>query len=166
LLEEKVMAVRVLALLIPLAITLPQLQMSRPRAVAAQELAAPAPTAAVEPQWSYETRRVAHSAVTRVVLESPAQDALRTIDSPAAATADSAAAADVTPQVRKTTPRRAAPKAARVASPVKLAGTAAPTDRQATRRAKAVSTDSGCAPSVHCAPVVVAKVTPVTRRPL
>jgi hypothetical protein len=165
LLQEKVMAVRVLALLIPLAITLPQLQMSRPQAVAAQELAPSLPTAEASP-WSYQTRRVADSAVTLVVLESPAQDALRTIDSPPAATADSAATADVMPQARKATPRRAAPKLARAASSLELASTSAPTDRSATRRAKAVPPDAGCAPDVHCAPVVVAKVTPVLRRPL
>ncbi len=150
------MAVRVLALLIPLAITLPQLQMSRPRAVVAQDLVASVP-AAPEPSWSYETRRLPDTAVTRVVLESPAQEAVRTIDSPAAtATDDGATAAVLTPQVRKVTPGRAANKHARSASPAKLAA----------RRAKAVSADAGCAPSAHCAPVVVAKVTPVLRRPL
>ncbi len=158
------MAVRILALLIPLAITLPQLQMTRQQARAPQDLAASVQPAA-EPPWSYETRRVADAAVTRVVLESPVQEAVRTIDSPAAGSADSAAAG-VTPQVRKATPRRAAPKLARAASPVKLASTAATPRGLATRQARHPPADAGCAPSAHCAPVVVAKVTPVARRPL
>ncbi len=161
------MAVRILALLIPLAITLPQLQMTRPQAHPPQEAAAPAPPAA-EPPWSYETRRLADAAVTRVVLELPVQEAVRTLDSPAADVADnSAVAAGVTPQaLRKASSRHAAPKLARVASPVKLAGTAAPPGRLSTRQAKRLPADPGCATSVHCAPVVVAKVTPVMRRPL
>jgi hypothetical protein len=160
--KEKVMAV-----LIPLAITLPQLQMTRPRASPApQELAAPAPAPA-EPTWSYETRRVADAAVTRVVLELPVQEAVRTIDSPAAEVADdSTIAADVTPQVRKAATRRAASKTAPAASPVRQASTAATAGKLSTRQARRLLTDPGCAPSVHCAPVVVAKVTPVTRRPL
>lgn len=150
------MAVRVLALLIPLALALPQLQMSRPRAVVAQDLAASVPSAP-EPSWSYETRRLPDTAVTRVVLESPAQEVVRMIDSPAVTTTDDGAtASDVTPQVRKAPPRRVAPKHARLASPAKLAK----------RQANAMPADAGCAPDVHCAPVVVAKVTPVLRRPL
>jgi hypothetical protein len=165
--KEKVMAVRILALLIPLAITLPQLQMTRPRAQPPQEVAAPAQPAAAEPAWSYETRRLADAAVTRVVLELPMQEALRTLDSPTADLADSGdVAAGVTPQVRKAPARRAALKPARAASPVKLASTVATPGRLSTRQAKDLPADPGCAPSVHCAPVVVAKVTPVTRRPL
>jgi hypothetical protein len=163
--KEKIMAVRVLALLIPLAITLPQLQMSRPVASAPQNLAASVQPAA-EPPWSYETRRVADAAMTRVVLESPLQEAVRTIDGPTADTADSAAAAGVTPHARKASPRRAAPKLARAASPVKLVSTAETPGRSATRQAKRLPADAGCPPSVHCAPVVVAKVTPVLRRRL
>jgi hypothetical protein len=162
------MAVRILALLIPLAITLPQLQMTRPQAHPPQEAAALAPPAA-EPPWSYETRRLADAAVTRVVLELPVQEAVRTLDSPAADVADNSAvvAAGVTPQaLRKASSRHAAPKLARAASPVKLASTAAPPGRLSTRQAKRLPADPGCAPSVHCAPVVVAKVTPVARRPL
>ena len=147
------MAVRILALLIPLAIMLPQLQMSRTAALAAQDVAASVPSAA-QPTWSYETRRMADAAVTRVVLELPAQEAMRTIEAPAVVIADSAVAADVTPQVRKAPQRRATPKLARAASRVKLVGTAA------------TLADAGCPPGVHCAPVVVAKVTPVLRRPL
>ena len=150
------MAVRILALLIPLAITLPQLQMTRQQARAPQDLAASVQPAA-EPPWSYETRRVADAAVTRVVLESPVQEAVRTIDS---------AAAGVTPQVHKGSPRRTAPKLARAASPVKLASTAATPSGLATRQARHPPADAGCAPSAHCAPVLVAKVTPVARRPL
>jgi hypothetical protein len=165
--KEKVMAVRILALLIPLAIILPQLQMTRPRGPAPQDLAVRVQPAA-EPPWSYETRRSADAAMTRVVLELPVQEAVRTFDSPAADVADNrAVAASVTPQVlRKASARRAAPKLARAASPVKLASTAALPARLSTRQAKRLPADPGCAPSVHCAPVVVAKVTPVTRRRL
>jgi hypothetical protein len=67
----------------------------------------------------------------------------------------------VTPQVRKASPRRAAPKLARDG-----VSTAATSGRLATRQAKRSPADAGCAPNIHCAPVVVAKVTPVTRRPL
>ncbi len=161
------MAVRILALLIPLAITLPQLQTTRPRAPAPQELAASVQPAATEPPWSYETRRGADAAVTRVVLESPVQEAVRTIDSPAADVADNGVVtATVTPQVRKAPTRRSAPKLARAASPSELASTAATPGRLSTRQARRLPADPGCAPSVHCAPVVVAKVTPVMRRPL
>lgn len=166
---------RVIALLIPLAITLPQLQTGRPAAAVMQELAAPAQPLA-EPAWSYETRRLADAAVTRVVLELPLQEAVRTIDGPlaaaAAAVVDSPVAPDVAPQVHRpqvhtTSPQRAAPKLARTASAVKLVGTSAATrGREATRRAQRRPADAGCPASVHCAPVVVAKVTPVVRRPL
>ncbi len=160
---------RVLALLIPLAITLPQLQTSRPAAAVVQELAAPAQQVA-EPAWSYETRRLADAAVTRVVLELPLQEAVRTIDGTATATAavaDNVVTPDAAPQGHTTLPKHAAPKAARTASPVKLVATNAATrGRQVTRRAQRLPADVGCPASVHCAPVVVAKVTPVVRRPL
>lgn len=159
------MAVRIIALLIPLAITVPMLQMTRPQTQPPQDLVAPALPAA-EPAWTYETRRVADAAVTRVVLELPAQDAMRTIEAPSADTADCTAAAGMTPQVRKASPRRATPKLAREGVPVKLVNTAATSGRLATRQAKRSPADAGCAPSAHCAPVVVAKATPVARRPL
>ena len=153
------MAMRILALLIPLAITLPQLQASRPVAPAAKESAASVQPVA-EPPWSYETRRVADAAMTRVVLESPVEEAVRTIDGAHADAADSAA--DVTPQARKAPARRAALKVARAASPVTLVSASGP----ATRQARRPTADAACQPSVHCAPVVVARVTLVARRPL
>jgi hypothetical protein len=162
--KEKVMAVRVLALLIPLAITLPQLQMSRP-ASAAQDLAASVQPVA-EPPWSYDTRRVAEAAVTRVVLESPAQEAVRTIDTAPVETAGTAVAAEAPPPLCGVAHRRTSPKVARAASPVKPASTASASGRLSTHRAKLLRADPGCAAGVHCAPVVVAKITPVARRPL
>jgi hypothetical protein len=161
------MAVRVLALLIPLAITLPQLQTTRPQAPAPQYFALPVQPAAAEPTWSYETRRQADAAITRVVLDSPAQEAVRMISSPVTITSDDAAAADMAPQVRKAPSRRTAPKFARAAQTPKPTGLRATADRSAARRAKAAEADTaGCAPDVHCAPVVVAKITPVLRRPM
>lgn len=159
------MAVRIVALLIPLAITLPQLQMSRPAAPAPQAPAALVQPA-VAPEWSYSPRHVAGAAVTRVVLESPLDEAVRTLDSPATGTADTAVAVAVAPDVRKASPKRAMPKLARAASPVKLVAAAAPPGRLATHQAKRAPTMAGCLPRAHCAPVVVAKVTPVTRRRL
>jgi hypothetical protein len=159
------MAVRIVALLIPLAITVPMLQMTRPQNLPAQEDLV-APPSATEPAWTPETRRVAEAAVTRVVLELPAQDAVRTIETPAADTAQCAASAGVTPQERKASPRRAAPKLAHDGASAKLVNTAGAQGRLATHRAKRALADAGCAPNVHCAPVVVAKVTPVMRRPL
>jgi hypothetical protein len=166
--KEKVMGGRVIALLIPLAITLPQLQTSRPVAAVVQELAAPAQPL-TEPAWSYETRRLADAAMTRVVLELPLQAAVRMLDGPPASAAivDSPVAPDAAPQAHTTLAKGAAPKLARTASPVNLVSTSAATrGRQATRRAQRRPADVGCPASVHCAPVVVAKVTPVVRRPL
>jgi hypothetical protein len=163
--KEKFMAVRVVALLIPLAITLPQLRMSRPEAPAVQSVAATAPTAEV-PASFYENRRVSDAAMTRVAFDLPAQESLRAFDNLAMATADDAVAASAMPQSQKASPRRAAPKLNRTASQVKATRTAAKPNSQATRRADRLQADAGCLPSLPCAPVVVAKVTPVVRRPL
>lgn len=169
------MAVRVVALLIPLAITLPQLRMSRPEAPAVQSVAA-AVVVAEETASAHESRRVSEAALTQAVPELPAQDILRTLESPAessaerpaassaARAAETAVATGMALQVRKTSPRRTVQKPPRAVMPVKLASTAA--GRQATRQITLMPADAGCAPSLHCAPVVVAKATPVVRRPL
>ena len=160
------MAVRIFALLIPLAITLPQLQTSPSAVPAPQQPAAIVPSAEADPAWSYETRRQPDAALTRVGLESPVQVSMRTIDCPTAQVADSAAADVVTSPARKALPTRAAPRLARAASPVKQASTTGTQVRPTARHAKRMLQDEGCPPGLHCAPVVFAKVTPVARRPL
>lgn len=154
------MAMRIVALLIPLAITLPQLQTSRPPAAAPEGHATHAQPAS-PPEWSYETRRMADAAVTRVVLESPAHDAVCTIDKTPMGNAVQAAA---NPGVRKAPAQPAAPKPARIASPTKVVTTATASIRPAARPAKRPPLLAGCEPLAHCAPVEVAKVTPVSRR--
>lgn len=157
------MAVRIVALLIPLAITLPQLQMSRPGAAAAEPAAAqvqPAPA----PEWSYDTRRGTDAALTRVVLESPLQNAVHAIGS---APGDAATRAPVQPAARKAPPQRAAAKPARLASPAKAGTPPTASLRYGTRHAKAPPPDAGCEPlAPHCAPVVMGKVTLVSRKSL
>jgi hypothetical protein len=158
------MAVRIVALLIPLAITLPQLQMSRPGSAAAEPAAAQVQPAPV-PEWSYDKRRGTDAALTRVVLESPLQNAVRMIGN---APSDAAEPAPVLPAARKAPPQRAAAKPARLASSAK-AGTSSPTAsmRHGTRHAKAPPPDAGCEPfAAHCAPVVMGKVTLVNRKSL
>ena len=154
------MAVRILALLIPLAITLPQLQMSRPADGSAQ---APVthlqPVAA--PEWSYETRRSADAALTHVVLDAPAHEAMSALDSPAAVAALQAAPAAV---VCKAPSLRAAFKPVHSAPLAKGTRTAAASPRVASRHVKGLVLHGGCEPGAHCAPVEVAKVTPVSRR--
>jgi hypothetical protein len=158
------MAVRIVALLIPLAITLPQLQMSR-RGSAAEEPAAAQVQPAPAPEWSYDTRRGADAALTRVALESPLQNAVHAIGS---APSDAAPRAPVQPAARKAPPQRAAAKPARLASPANKAGTPPNASlRHGTRHAKAPPPDAGCEPfAAHCAPVVMGKVTPVSRKSL
>jgi hypothetical protein len=164
-LKESIMAARFVALLIPLAITLPQLQTSR---VAAPEPPRPAPLAqpAADAEWSYETRHIAIAALPRIAVQSPVHDAVRALDGAAAEPVVVAAApavlAVVPAHVRQAAPKRAAPRLARAASPVKLVSAAPAPGRSAKRR----PADAGCLPGAHCAPVVVAKVTPVNRRPL
>lgn len=163
------MAVRFIALLIPLAILLPQLQTSR---VAAPEPRQPAPLAqpAADAEWSLETRHIADAAPSRVAVESPLHDAVRMLDGAATdpvVVATAPAVLTVVPaHVRQATPKRATPRLARAASPVKLVSAAPAPGRSATRGAKRRPADAGCLPGAHCAPVVVAKVTPVNRRPL
>jgi hypothetical protein len=154
------MAVRVVALLIPLAITLPQLRLSRPDAPAVQSVAAEAPA------LSYENRQVSEAATLHAAHELPTQMSASTLQSSSRVTADSAAAAGVATQVHKASPRRTTPKLIRGAAPGKPTRTAAKPTGQATRRADRLQADAGCLPNVPCAPVVVAKVTPVVRRPL
>jgi hypothetical protein len=134
------MAVRFFALLIPLAITLPYLQTnSRSSDVRPMQVAHTQPVSA--PAWSRETLRVADPSFTSVVLESPSPGA-----------------------VRKTPALLAAPKRNGLASPAKATATAKAPMRPATRHAKRAPLLPDCQPFVHCAPVVVAKVTPVSRR--
>jgi hypothetical protein len=135
-----VMAVRIVALLIPLAITLPYLQTnSPPPAAAQQQLTYAQPASPCE--WSWETRRMADASFTRVVLESPALDAVRNAPVP-----------------------RAAPNPARHMSSAKAATTARTSMHPAPRHAKRAPLQPDCQPFVHCAPVVVGKVTPVSPR--
>ena len=158
------MAVRVVALLIPLAITMPQLRMSRPEAPAVQSVAVVA-TADEEAAWSRESQRGSDAAVAPVAQQPSAQEAVRTMQISPAATADSATAASVLQQVRKAPPQRVAPKLARTAQP-KAALPPSRSSRPATRLADRLPANAACLPSVHCAPVVVAKFNPVVRRPL
>ncbi len=171
------MAVRFIALLIPLAITLPQLQASRRAAPEPQQPAALMQRAAAA-ELSYESRRAAEAALSRAVAESPVHEPVRTHDvvatEPVFAAADPVVVAAVpavlavapTPVRQAAPPKRAAPRLARAMSPVKLVSTAPAPGRLVTRAAKHGLADAGCRPNVHCAPVVVAKVTLVTRRPL
>jgi hypothetical protein len=156
------MAVRIVALLIPLAITLPQLQTNSPSAAAAEQPATQAQQAP-PPEWSYDTRRGTDAASTRVVLESPVLDAVRTIGSEPS---DAAEPASMQPAARKAPPQRAAAKPARLASSAKAAAAATASMRHVTHHAKAPPPDAGCEPFAHCAPVVVGKVTPVSRKSL
>ncbi len=134
------MAVRFFALLIPLAITLPYLQTnSRSSDVRPMQVAHAQPANA--PDWSRETQRTADTTYTHIVLESQAPDA-----------------------VRKASVPLAAPKPTRLGSPAKAAATARAAMRSARRHAKRAPLQPDCQPFVHCAPVVVAKVTPVSRR--
>jgi hypothetical protein len=162
--KELVMAVRFFALLIPLAITLPQLQASRPPAAAA---AMPEPTAVMEPaaapEWSYDTRRGADAALTRVVLDAPAREAMRTLDGP---TPIATLPAAPFPGLCKARTPHAVSKPARPALLAKSSATAAALPRPPSRPAKTLALQAGCEPLTHCAPVEEAKVTPVSRRAL
>ena len=136
------MAVRIFALLIPLAITLPYLQTSsRPPATAPSQIVHEQPASPAE--WSRETRRRADTSFVLVVPESPALDAVRKAPAPLAA-----------------------PKSTRLASSAKAATTAKASMRTAARHAKRAPLLPDCQPFVHCAPVVVGKVTPVSRQSL
>jgi hypothetical protein len=158
------MAVRIVALLIPLAITLPQLQTSSPSAAAPPAQATTHALPASPPDWSFDTRRGADAALTRVVLESPALDAVRTIGS--APGGDTVALAPPQPAARKAAPRHAAAKPVRPASSAKAATDTSAPMRPATRHAKAPPLHAGCEPFAHCAPVVMGKITPVIRKSL
>jgi hypothetical protein len=142
LLKEMVMAVRIIALLIPLAITLPYLQTNSPPAAAP-----PVPVALVHldspPAWSREARRVADVAVERVVLESPT----------------------LVP-THKASVSHAARRSTRLTSSAKAATTAKAPMPSVQRHAKRAPLQPHCQPFVHCAPVVVGKVTPVSGRPM
>lgn len=145
------MAVRFVALLIPLAITLPQLRMNIDAAPAPQEHTVPAPPASA-PEWSYEMRRGADAAFTPVALESPLHGAVSSIDG------NEAAAAAQAPTTPKTRARNgpAAPKAASAKTSM----------RAGARKAQRPLLQAACQAATHCAPVVEAKVTPVSRRSL
>jgi hypothetical protein len=156
------MAVRIIALLIPLAITLTQLQTSPPNAAAPEAQATQAQSVSA-PEWSYDTRRGSDAALTRVVLESPLLDAVRTIGSAPTGAAEPAPAQ---PAARKTLAQHATPKPDRLASSAKAATAAKASMRLAARHAKRPPKAAGCEPFAHCAPVVVAKVTPVSRKAL
>ena len=156
------MAVRILALLIPLAITLPQLQSSRPADRSAQAPVTHLQPAAA-PEWSYETRRSADAALTRVVLDAPAHEAMSALDSPAPVAALQAGPAAV---LCKALSLRAASKPVHAAPLARGTRTAAATPRVALRNVKRLALHGGCEPGAHCAPVEVAKVTPVSRRSL
>ena len=156
------MGVRVVALLIPLAIVLPQLQASRPTATALEPVVHVQPAA--EPEWSYETRYGADLAQTRVVLEAPAREAMRsTADSPAPVVVLQAAPAV---NVRVAPSPRPTHKVLRTAWTVKgtPTATAAAPPRLASRNLKRLALGAGCEPGAHCAPVEDAKVTLVNRR--
>ena len=156
------MAVRILALLIPLAITLPQLQSSRPAGSAVHApLTHLQPAAA--PEWSYETRRSADAALTHVVLDAPAHEAMSALDSPAPVAAIQPTLPAV---VCKAPSLRTASKPASAALLAKGTRIAAAAPRVASRHVKKLAWNAGCEPGVHCAPVEVAKVTPVSRRAL
>jgi hypothetical protein len=157
------MAVRFVALLIPLAITLPQLQMSRP-AVSAAERQAAAVTAAPAPEWLYEPRQSADAPSTRVVLEAPVQEAVRAMEPPAV---DTALAAVVPSGAPKASLQRTASRPATAAVPAKRVVAVKASLRSGARKDRpAPLLQGGCEPFVHCAPVEVAKITPVSRQPL
>jgi hypothetical protein len=157
------MAVRIVALLIPLAIASPMFQMSRPAISMAEREVTPAQIAPA-PEWSYEPRQFADAPSTRVVLESPLQEAVRSMDSPAV---DTAVPVVVNPGVRKATVHRAVAQPAQAALPAKRVATAKASIRATPRKGnKSMPSRSGCEPLAHCAPVEVAKVTPVNRQPL
>lgn len=134
------MSMRVVALLIPLAITMPQLQKNSPPAEAPQLQIVQAPMAS-RAEWSWDTRCMADAASTRVELEPPELVAVHKASAP-----------------------QAAPKPARHASSAKAATTAKASMRPAPRHAKRAPLQPDCQPFVHCAPVVVGKVTPVNPR--
>lgn len=133
------MAVRIVALLIPLAITLPYLQTNTPLPAAPPLPVAHAQQAS-PPEWSREALCTVDAALPHVVPESPTLDA-----------------------VRKPPTRQAARTPTRLASTAKAARTAKASMRPATRLAKRAPLQPACQPFVHCAPVVVGKVTPVSR---
>lgn len=143
------MAVRVVALLIPLAITLPQLRANIDAAAPQEQAAQAAPSPS--PEWSYDTRRIAAVAFTRIALESPLHNAVDTTLGQAAVTV--APAASKAPPTRK----RMSPQ------PMTSAKAALGSD---TRQVQRPLQQAACPPLAHCAPVVVAKVTPVTRKAL
>jgi hypothetical protein len=93
--------------------------------------------------------------------------AIETPLNPAATTAMTVAA---TPELRKALHKPATPKLARAASPVKLVATSSASGRSATRpltrTQQRLLANAGCLPNAHCAPVVVAKITPVIRQPM
>jgi hypothetical protein len=160
--KELVMAMRIVALLIPLAITLPQLQASRPRAAAQEPVAHVQPAAA--PEWSYEARRSADVALTPVVLDPPVHETMSALDSPAPVAATQATAAAV---VCKAPSLRTASKLVHSAPLAKGVRAVAASPRAAPGHVKRLAWNVGCEPgAAHCAPVEVAKVTPVSRRSL
>jgi hypothetical protein len=150
--KEQIMAVRIVALLIPLAITLPQLQTSIDPAATLQEPAARALGAAAPP-WSYDLRYASDGALTRVAFGSPMHDATPTIDSPAAPAAQTAPVPAV---ARKASAWHAVQRPARQAKPVKTATAKMPMRSTPHRSALAPQQDV-CRPPAHCAPVVVAR---------
>ena len=138
------MAVRIFALLIPLAITLPYLQTSsRPPATAPSPIVHEQPASPAE--WSRETRRMADTSFTLVVPESAKPDAVHKAEAQAQSPL-------------------AARRSSRLASSAKAATTSKTSMRPRTRHAKRAPLLPDCQPFVHCAPVVVGKVTPVSRR--
>jgi hypothetical protein len=158
------MAVRFVALLIPLAITLPQLQSSRPvhNVLPPQPVVQVQPAPAPAPEWSYEPRLSADAPQTRVVLEAPAHEAMHsTVDSPTPVAALPAAPAAV---VRKAPTPRATPRVVRTASLAKGTPTPAASSAIASRHIKRLALGAGCEPGAHCAPVEDAKVTLVNAR--
>jgi hypothetical protein len=153
--QEQIMAVRVVALLIPLAITLPQLQTNIDPAPPVHEPAVQAQQAPW-PQWSYDTRRATGAAFTRVELESPLYSAVHTIASPAT---DPEPLVAAKPALRKAQAQRVVHAPARPANTKALERPVARHISRPTLQAVSV-----CPPQAHCAPVVVARQTPVPRR--
>jgi len=154
------MAARIVALLIPLAITLPQLQTTRPPATLTPEhTTVMASTTA--PQWSPETRCGADAALTRVAIDAPAHEAMATLDgrTPVAVLQAAPDAA-----VRKVPTARASTRLARPALLAKGSASVAAVPRPSSRPARTLALQARCEPRTHCAPVEVAKVTPVSRR--
>jgi hypothetical protein len=159
--EEFVMAVRFVALLIPLAITLPQLRanvdaVAAPPAqvvpVAQTTAVAPAPSALQTPRDSAcDTRRMADETFTHAALEPPLQNAVDT------AVTQSAVIAPLAAPKAATLHKRMSPK------PKTSQNTALSAAKRAAQRALP---QAGCSPLGHCAPVVQAKVTPVMRKAL